>query len=67
VSFTRKTEEEHGENCIKESLVICTPQKNSPGDANKEEKIVERAKTIRILVKKKTCKCAHKEDLDADG
>lgn len=32
--------------------MICTPQKNSPGDTNKEEKIVERAAPIRILVKK---------------
>jgi hypothetical protein len=52
MSFTRKREEEHGENCIKESLAICTPQQNSPGDANKEEKIVERAAPIRILVKR---------------
>jgi len=32
--------------------VICTPQQNSPNDATKEEKIVERAAPIRILVKK---------------
>jgi len=38
-------------NCIKEILVICTPQKNSRGDANMEEKTFERAAPIRILVK----------------
>jgi len=52
MSFTQQTEEEHGENSIKENLVICTPQQNSPGDANKEEKTVGRAAPIRILVKK---------------
>jgi hypothetical protein len=52
MSFTQKTEEEHGENSIKESFVICTPQQNSPGNANKEEKIVGRAAPIRILMKK---------------
>jgi hypothetical protein len=52
---------------MQESLVICTPQQNSPDDANKEEKIVEPAAPIRIFVKKKTCKCQHTEDLDADG
>jgi hypothetical protein len=52
MSFTQKTEEEHGENSIKESLVICTHQQNSPGDANKEEKMVGSAAPIRIFVKK---------------
>jgi hypothetical protein len=51
MSFTRKTEQEYAENRIKESLVICTPQQNSPVDANKEEKIVERAAPVRISVK----------------
>jgi len=62
------TEDRRGtwKNCIKGILEICTPQKNSPGDTNKEEKIVERAAPIKIL-EKKTCKYEHKEDLDADG
>jgi hypothetical protein len=38
MSFTQKTKEEHGENSIEESLVICTSQQNWPYDANKEEK-----------------------------
>jgi hypothetical protein len=62
------TEERRGtwKNCIKEILVICTPLQNSRDDANKKEKIVERAAPIGILVGK-NCRCEYKEYLDADG